>query len=106
MAESMEYQTVANLRIYLRIGFKKNIKDLADSFIKNGLIDDKCLETVYAVMSFTDSDKSDLMVGNVVDSIKLNKENYHVMMKTLAKNSKIYDDIIVKLDQEYEKQGA
>ena len=106
MAEPMEYQTVANSRTHLRIGFKKNIKDLADSFNKDGLIDDKCLERVYAPMGFTDSDKSDLMVVNVVDSIKLNKENYHVMMKTLAKNSKIYDAIIIQLDQEYKKQGA
>ena len=106
MAESMEYRTIVNLRNYLGIGFKKNMKYLANSFNKDGLIDDKCLEVVVTVVGIPDSDKSDQMVTNVVDSIKLNKENYHVMMKTLAKNSKIYDAIIHKLDQEYEKHGT
>ena len=97
---------MVNLRKHLRIGFKKNIKDLADSFNKDGIIDDKCLEIVFTVTGVADSDKSDQMVSNVMDSIKLNEENYHVMMKTLAKNSKIYVDIIHKLDQEYEKHGT
>ena len=106
MAESKEYRTIVNLRNYLGIGFKKNMKKLSNSFNKDGLIDDTCLELVDSLVGVPDSDKSAQMVANVVDSIRLNKENYHVMMKTLAKNSKIYVDIIHKLDQEYEKHGT
>ena len=105
MATTIEHGTVLDARNQLTVGFKRNMQTLATSFNSKGLIGDS-LETVANPRTrYDDSEKSSLMVADIVDCINLNKENYHKMMKILASNQLQNGDLIRFLDNIYTSKG-
>ena len=106
MGESMEYTTLLNMRSQLRIGFKKNMVNLASEFQKVGLIDDECYETVTPAASFlSPSQKAEEIAKSVIDSVEQSEARYGQMMGILAANSLIYGPLVEKLDEEYKRLG-
>ena len=94
------------MRSYLRIGFKKNLVDLASEFHRVGLIDDECYETVTPAASFLSPlQKAEEIAKSVIDSVELSEAKYGEMMDILAANSSIYGPLVEKLDDEYKRQG-
>ena len=106
MGESPEYTTLVNMRQQLRIGFKKNLVNLATSFHREGLIDDTCYEEVSRARSFlTDTEKAEEIIRRVVDSVAISSKNYQRMLDILSLDSRFYRPLIDKLDEEYAKHG-
>ena len=89
----------------MRIGFKKDTRDLASSFNNYGVIGDDCCSNVSQVGGVL-TDKVEEMVQGVMDSVSQRaKKNYEKMMKALVEMKK-YDDLVYQLDEEYKKQGT
>ena len=94
------------MRSQLRIGFKKNLVDLASAFHKVGLIDGDCYETVTPAASFlSPSQKAEEIAKSIIDSVELSEARYGEMMGILAANSSIYGPLVEKLDDEYRRLG-
>ena len=106
MATTIEHSTVLDARNQLTIGFKWDMQTLASRFNSEGLISDGCHETVTNPKTrYDESEKSTLMVADIVNRINLNKENYHKMMKILSSNQLQNGDLIRILDNIYTSKG-
>ena len=106
MAEvNIEYETFREARNKLIIGFTFDMQALASSLNTEGLISDRCYDTVANPrICYDDSEKSSMMVSEIMNKISNKAENYHKVMKILASNQQ-YRDLIEILEEIYASKG-
>lgn len=105
MADSLEYRTMLNMRSQLVLGLQRNMVDIATALHTEGLIDDKCYQVVRKTASmYTDSQKADEMVGQLVDRVKFSEKNFEHLLTVLSE-SRFHQDLVTVLKEEYSRHG-
>ncbi len=99
----MEYTTLMNCADKLEIALHKD-RDMTHFLHKSGLISEETYDSVSDPRSTTlnPREKASVLVQDIKDKVRLNPENYHILIQYLRENQWQYKDILDILSKKYE----
>ncbi len=99
----MEYTTLVKLTNKLEIALH-NDRDMTHFLHTSGLISEKTYDSVNDPRSTTlnSMEKASLLVHDIKLKVRLNPENYHVLIRYFNENEQKYKDILKILNEEYD----
>ena len=99
----MEYTTLVNSTDMLEIALHED-RDMAHFLHKSGLISEETYDSVSDPQSTTlnPMKKAALLVRDIKLKVRLNRENYHILIRYLSENELQHKDILRILKKNYE----
>ncbi len=99
----MEYTTLVNSTNMLEIALHKD-RDMAHFLHINGLINEETYDSVSdpQYTTLNPMEKASLLVRDIKLKVRLNPENYHVLIRCLSENELQHKDILNILNKKYE----
>ncbi len=100
---SVEYTTLVNSTDMLEIALHKD-RPITHFLHRSGLISEDTYDSVIdpRLTTLNPIEKASLLVEDIKDKVRLNPENYYVLIRYFSKNKRVHKDILNILNEKYE----